>query len=218
MLSLPGSDVIASAVPVGNNPTKYWSPVSCPAWVRTAAESRRHPPPTFARAGSGHLPAQLPVGPRPPTGPGEPGVAGTGLGLRGGTRRRAVHHRPRFHHLRDLRTGQGGGPQPQPAPYLIRGLHRQAVLSPAAGPGLNYWGRHRRGADVPPARGPHQHRPWPPTAGGCNEVIAPPHCGVRAVGEPSSARPIALSNLPAGHNRSDRAHRRFAPNPPPGSR
>ena len=26
----------------------------------------------------GHLPAQLPVGPRPPTGPGEPGVAGTG--------------------------------------------------------------------------------------------------------------------------------------------
>ena len=35
------------------------------------------------------------------------------LGRRGGTRRRAVHHRPRFHHLRDLRTGQGGGATPR---------------------------------------------------------------------------------------------------------
>ena len=52
----------------------------------------------------GHLPAQLPVGPRPSTRPGEPAVAGPGLGRRGGTRRRAVHHRPRFHHLRDLPT------------------------------------------------------------------------------------------------------------------
>ena len=31
----------------------------------------------------GHLPAQLPVGPRPPTGPGEPRVAGPGLGRPG---------------------------------------------------------------------------------------------------------------------------------------
>ena len=29
------------------------------------------------------------------------------------TRRRAIHHRPRFHHLRDLRTGQGGRPPPR---------------------------------------------------------------------------------------------------------
>ena len=35
-----------------------------------------------------YLPAQLPVGPRPPTGSGEPGAAGPGLGCRGGTRRR----------------------------------------------------------------------------------------------------------------------------------
>ena len=49
----------------------------------------------------GRLPAQLPVGPRPPAGPGEPGTAGPGLGRWGRTRRRAVHHRPRFHHLRD---------------------------------------------------------------------------------------------------------------------
>ena len=58
----------------------------------------------------GDLPAQLPVGPRPPAGPGEPGAAGPGLGRWGRTRRRAVHHRPR-HHLRE-RTGQGGRPPP----------------------------------------------------------------------------------------------------------
>ena len=61
----------------------------------------------------GDLPAQLPVGPRPPAGPGEPGAVGPGLGRWGRSRRRAVHHRPRFHHLRDLRTGQGGRPPPR---------------------------------------------------------------------------------------------------------
>ena len=80
-------------------------------------------------------------------GPGEPGAAGPGLGRWGRTRRRAVHHRPRFHHLRDLRTGQGGRPPPR--------LYRQAGLPPAAG----HRRRHRRGADVPAARGPGQHRP-----------------------------------------------------------
>ena len=52
----------------------------------------------------GHLPAQLHLGPRPSTGPGEPPVAG--LGRRSRTGRRAVHHRPGFHHLRDLPTNQ----------------------------------------------------------------------------------------------------------------
>ena len=33
------------------------------------------------------------MGPRPSTGPGEPGVAGPGLGCRGGTRRRALDYR-----------------------------------------------------------------------------------------------------------------------------
>ena len=70
-----------------------------------------------------------------------------GLGRWGRTRRRAVHHRPRFHHLRDLRTGQGGRPPPR--------LYRQAGLPPAAG----HRRRHRRRADVPAARGPGQHRP-----------------------------------------------------------
>ncbi len=43
------------------------------------------------------------------------------------------------HHLRDLRTGQGGGAPPR--------LHRPAGRSPAAGPGLDDWGWHRRRAD-----------------------------------------------------------------------
>ena len=73
----------------------------------------------------GHLPAQLPLGPRPPAGPGEPRVAGPGLGGWGRTRRRAIHHRPRFHHLRDLRSGQGGCAPPR--------LYRQAGLPPAVG-------------------------------------------------------------------------------------
>ena len=55
----------------------------------------------------GHLPAQLQVGPCPPTGPGEPRVAGPGLGGWGRTRRRTLDYRPGLHHLRDLRTGQG---------------------------------------------------------------------------------------------------------------
>ena len=58
---------------------------------------------------------------------GEPGVAGPGLGCWGRTRRRAVDHRPGLHHLRDLRSGQGGCPPPR--------LYRPARLSPAAGPG-----------------------------------------------------------------------------------
>ena len=45
-----------------------------------------------APSSPGDLPAQFPVGTCPPTGSGEPGVAGTGLGGWGRTRRRAVHH------------------------------------------------------------------------------------------------------------------------------
>ena len=63
------------------------------------------------------------------------------------TRRRTLDYRPRFHHLRDLRTGQGRGATPW--------LHRQAGLSPTAG----HRRRNRRRADGPAARGPRQHRP-----------------------------------------------------------
>ena len=63
----------------------------------------------------------LQVGPCPPTGPGEPRIAGTGLGGWGQARRRAPDHRPGLHHLRDLRTGQGGRTPPR--------LHRCAGLS-----------------------------------------------------------------------------------------
>ena len=63
-----------------------------------------------------------------------------------GARRLAVDHRPGLHHLRDLRTGQGGRTTPW--------LHRPAGLSSVAG----HRRRNRRRADVPAARGPCQHR------------------------------------------------------------
>ena len=47
-------------------------------------------------------------------------VAGTGMAGRSRTRRRTFDYRPRFHRLRDLRTGQGRGATPW--------LHRQAGL------------------------------------------------------------------------------------------
>ena len=59
---------------------------------------------------------------------------------------RAIHHRPGFDDLRDIRSGQGGGARPR--------LHGQEGLSPAVGRGR--W--HRRRADGPAARGPGQHR------------------------------------------------------------
>ena len=46
-------------------------------------------PSTLGTFRPGDLPAQLPVGPGPSVGSGEPGVAGPGLGCWGGTRRRA---------------------------------------------------------------------------------------------------------------------------------
>ena len=95
----------------------------------------------------GHLPAQLSLGACPSTRPREPPVAGPGMGRWGRTRRLAPDHRPGLDHLRDLWTGQGGSAPPR--------LHRRARVSPAAG----HCRRHRRGADVPSARGLGQHRP-----------------------------------------------------------
>ena len=61
----PGRAATASTTPmrcVRGGPPRCWG-----AW------SKRPPPPAFARAGSGDVPAQLPVGPCPPAGPGEHG-------------------------------------------------------------------------------------------------------------------------------------------------
>ena len=85
------------------------------------------------------------VGPRPPIGSGQPRAAGTGLVGWGRTRRRAIHHRPGFDDLRDIRSGQGGGAPPR--------LHGQEGLSPAVGRGR--WNRRR--ADGPAARGSGHH-------------------------------------------------------------
>ena len=69
-------------------------------------------------------------GPRPPTGPGEPRVAGTGMAGWGRTRRRTLDYRPRFHHLRDLRTGQARGPAIMVTP--ASGAITRCWLSPPA--------------------------------------------------------------------------------------
>ena len=114
-----------------------------------AKEGARHHGYTGARgyhpllaiaAGTGDV-AQLPVGARPPAGPGEPRVAVPGLGGWCGTRPRAVDHRPGLHHLRDLWAGQGGGASSR--------LHRRPGLSPAAG----HCRRRRRRADGPAQEG-----------------------------------------------------------------
>ena len=95
----------------------------------------------------GDIPAQLPVGPRAPAGPGEPGTAGACLGRRGRPRRLASDDRPGLHRLRDLRSGQGGSAPSQ--------LHRPARLSSAAGRCRG----NRRRADGAAASGAGQHRP-----------------------------------------------------------
>ena len=134
MLTLVASALLA--VTASTTPMRC-APVGRPAL--SVAQSRRHPPSGPSCAASG--------GARPSTRPREPPVASTRMEGRGRTRRLAPDHRPGLHHLRDLRTGQGGRTPPR--------LHRQAGLSPAAG----HCRRHRRGADVPSARGPGQHRP-----------------------------------------------------------
>ena len=93
--------------------------------LRTGGDSWRHRLCSQGAIHPGNFPAQLPVGPRPPVGSGEPGVAVPGLGRWDRTRRRAVDHRPRLDHLRDLPTGQGGGASPW--------LHWPTGISPAAG-------------------------------------------------------------------------------------
>ena len=85
--------------------------------------------------------AQLPVGPRPSVGPGEPRAAGTGLGGWSRTRRRAIHHRPGLHHLRDLWAGQGGGTDHGYTGQ--RGYH--PLLAVAAGTGEVLMARLREG-------------------------------------------------------------------------
>ena len=89
---------------------------------------------------AGDLPAEFPVGPRAP-GPGEPAVAGWGLGRWCGTRRRAVDHRPGLHHLRNLRAGEGGGARPRLPGQ--RGYH--PLLAVAAGTGDVLMARLRQG-------------------------------------------------------------------------
>ena len=81
------------------------------------------------------------MGPRPPIGSGQPRAAGTGLVGWGRTRRRAIHHRPGFDDLRDIRSGQGGGARPRL--HGQEGLH--PLLAVAAGTGDVLMARLREG-------------------------------------------------------------------------
>ena len=81
------------------------APAGQPAPWAVYGQGALHPPLSRGQA-LGIFLRSFPVGPRPSTRPGEPGAAGPGLAGGGGTRRHAVHHRPRFHHLRDLPTNQ----------------------------------------------------------------------------------------------------------------
>ena len=143
-------------------------------------------------AGAGHPPwapsYAASLGPRPSTPPGEPPVAGTGMAGRSRTGRRAIHHRPRFDHLRDPRPGQGGRPP-------LR-LHRRPGLPPAAG----HRRRHRGRADGPAARGPRQHRSgcfaagtgpvvwergwWPPRPSAGGSSLSPDGSAARRAASP----------------------------------
>ena len=70
------------------------------------AGGRHRPGPGLHREGGldpRHVPAQLPLGPRPPARRGQPGAPRAGLGGRRRTGRRAAHDRSRLDDLRDLR-------------------------------------------------------------------------------------------------------------------
>ena len=154
MLTLAGGDCIDDADALRAGRTS--SVLGC----MVKGQSALHP---------GDVPAQLPVGPRPSTRPGEPGTAGPGLGCRCRTRRFSVDHRPGLHAtiVVGLVLIKGGQAFPlglvrvaaRPTDWTRRGtpprLYLQAGQSPAAGCRR----RHRRPVDVPAARRPRQHRP-----------------------------------------------------------
>ena len=82
----------------------------------------------------GDVPAQLPVGPRPSIGSGQPGAAGTGLVGWGRTRRRAIHHRPGFDDLRDKARDHDTRCWPWPlAPATLMARLREGRANTARG-------------------------------------------------------------------------------------
>ena len=98
----------------------------------SAAWSRRHPP-------SDDLSAQLPVGPCPPAGSGEPQSYWPGPGGWSRTRRRAPDHRPGLHHLRYGLVKEGA----RHHSYTGQGLSPAAGRP--AGTGDVLMARHARG-------------------------------------------------------------------------
>ena len=105
----------------------------------------------------------------------------------GGSGRRTVDHRPGLHHLRDLRTGQGGCPPSR--------LHRPVGLSPAAG----RCRRNRRCADVSAVGGPGQHgsgRGPLPAGDGGSGALCRGHRTTHGAGRPRLLHPRSGLRLP----------------------
>jgi len=87
------------------------------------------------------VPAQLPLGPRPPARPGEPRAPGTRLGGGRRSRRGAAHDRSRLDDLRDVWAPEAGGLHH--AYTGVRGYH--PLLAIAAGSGEVLMARLREG-------------------------------------------------------------------------
>ena len=148
----------------------------------------------------------VPVGARPPTGPGESRVAGHGLEGRRWTRRRTIHHRPGFDDLRDLRTGQGGCPPPR--------LHRRPGLSPAAGrragTGDVLMSRLREGRANSPRRRPLGVKRWGgfATAGPAgSSLCGPTAASIPTPWSPSAAGSMSASPSPSARQKPAQSHR-----------
>ena len=126
--ALAGGDCIddADALRAGGTAGVLGCAVKAPSTLGTFLRSFRW----------GHVRLHLRTRPR------EPPVAGPGMASRGRTRRLAPDHRPGLHHLRDLRTGQGGSACHHG--YTgVRGYH--PLLAIAAGTGDVLMARLREG-------------------------------------------------------------------------
>ena len=93
----------------------------------------------------------FPLGACEAVGPGQPGVAGPGLGRWGRARRKSADHRPGIHHLRDLRPGRRvqrphqHGPPERPTPRCSAGDAGSTETRWYATPGASRPGRPSNG-------------------------------------------------------------------------
>ena len=146
-------------------------------------------------------PVQL--GPRPPARPPQPRVARPQLGGRSGTGRGAVHDRPRFDALRDLRPGQGGRPA---AGYTgVRGYHPLLAVAAGTGEVLMAVGCARAAPTPPAAPSTSCVRRWR----GCAlpERRGSSRCAPTAASTTTPSSPSAQAGCPLLNHHSPAAER-----------